>query len=57
MKDKNYDYDKMDNTAYTVPSMYGKMVREQYNAQPTYCEPGKADGAMKGEHSNKQAGP
>lgn len=57
MKDKNFDYEKMDNSHYTVPSMYGKMVREQYNEQPKYAEPGDACGSMKGDHSNKQAGP
>jgi len=55
-KDSNFDYNKMDNSHYTVPSMYGKMVREQYNQIPKYCEPSKADGKMQGEKSNKQAG-
>lgn len=48
---------KADNSHYSVPSMYGKIVREQYNEQPKYCEPGKADGVMKGAHSNPQKGP
>lgn len=27
----------MDNSHYSQPSMYGKMVREQYNKQPKMC--------------------
>lgn len=54
--DKDYSTAKADNSHYSVPSMYGKMVREQYNMQPQYCEPGKADGQMKGEHRNTQKG-
>jgi hypothetical protein len=57
MAKDDFNYEKADNSHYTVPSMYGKMVREQYNKQPSYCEPGQADGNMKGEHSNKQTGP
>lgn len=53
---KDYDSAKADNTHYSVPSMYGKMVREQYNQLPKYCEPGKESGKMQGEKSNKQAG-
>lgn len=53
----DFSYSKADNSHYSVPSEYGKRVREQYNMQPKYCEPGSADGQMKGEHSNKQSGP
>ena len=53
----NFDYEKMDNTDYTVPSMYGKWVREEYNKQPDYCSPGEVGGGMKGDKSNKQDGP
>jgi len=54
---KDFDDAKADNSHYSVPSMYGKLVREQYNQQPKYCEPGQAGGGMKGPHSNKQTGP
>lgn len=54
---KDYSTESMDNSHYSVPSMYGKMCREQYNLQPRYCEPGKADGEMRGEKRNEQAGP
>mgnify|MGYP003653253937 CR=1 FL=1 len=58
MKDRDdFNYEKMDNTHYSVPSMYGKMVREQYNKQPKYCEPGPVGGGVKGSHRNEQAGP
>lgn len=59
MKDgvKDFSYEKTDNSHYAVPSMYGKMCREQYNMQPKYCEPGAADGEMKGAKRNEQAGP
>ena len=53
----DFDREKKDNFHYSVPSMYGKIVREQYNEQPKYCEPGNADGEMRGEHSNPQKGP
>lgn len=53
----DFDREKKDNFHYSVPSMYGKLVREQYNEQPKYCEPGNAGGGMKGEHSNPQKGP
>ena len=56
MKDKNYDSAKADNSHYSVPSMYGKMVREQYNMRSKCCDPGKADGNMKAAHSDKQKG-
>lgn len=55
--DRDFSYNKMDNSHYSEPSMYGKMVREQYNKQPRYCEPGDADGMMRGAHSNPQKGP
>lgn len=54
---KDFSYEKGDNSHYAVPSMYGKMCREQYNEQPKYCEPGKADGNMKAAKSNEQKGP
>lgn len=53
---KDFDYDKKDNSHYTVPSMYGKLVREQYNAEPKYCEPGKECKSSAGKGS-KQPGP
>jgi hypothetical protein len=55
--DSDFSYNRADNSHYSVPSMYGKMVREQYNKQPRYCEPGDADGMMRGAHSNPQKGP
>lgn len=55
-KDSDYSSEKADNSHYSVPSMYGKMVREQYNMQPKYCEPGKSDGKMSGSRSNPQKG-
>lgn len=54
---KDYSSDSMSNSHYSVPSMYGKLCREQYNMQPKYCEPGKAGGGMEGEKRNEQAGP
>lgn len=55
MKDKSYS--GKDNSHYSEPSMYGKIVREQYNQRKDYCNPGKADGKMKGSHRNTQPGP
>lgn len=40
-----------------VSSMYSKMCKKQQDMQPKYCMPGEADGEMKGEHRNTQAGP
>ena len=40
-----------------VPSMHGKNVMNQMRQQPNYCDPGKADGEMKGEKRNTQKGP
>jgi hypothetical protein len=55
---KDYSEGRLDNTHYNgVPSMYGKMVKKQYDMQPKYCMPGEADGEMRGEHRNEQAGP
>jgi hypothetical protein len=52
------DYSGDSNSHYCgVPSEYGKRVDSQNKMQPKYCEPGEADGAMKGEKSNVQAGP
>lgn len=46
------------NTHYNgVSSMYGRMVEDQNKKQPRYCEPGSADGQMRGEKMNKQEGP
>lgn len=57
MEAKDYTEQK-ENTHYNgVPSMYGKLVKEQCKMQPKYCEPGEAGGGMRGEHSNKQVGP
>lgn len=51
----DFNYEKADNSHYSVPSMYGKIVRDQYNKQPKYCEPSNSSGEMVGEHANKQA--
>jgi len=53
------DYtERSDNTHYNgVPSAYGKRVEEQNKMQPMYCEPGEADGKMRGEHRNEQSAP
>ena len=57
MKEMNrFDFEKSDNSHYTMPSAYGKSVREQYNQQPKYCELGKAPGKMD-KKANKQPGP
>lgn len=40
-----------------VPSMYGRLVLEQNNAQPKYCWPGDVGGDMAGDRRNEQAGP
>lgn len=56
-RDDDFNYEKPENSHYSVPSMYGKIVREQYNEQPKYCEPGEAGGGMRGEHRNEQKGP
>jgi len=53
---KDYSDKKADNSHYSVPSMYGKMCREQYNARKDCCDPGKADGKMKAAKSNTQKG-
>ena len=54
----DYSEDRGDNNHYNgVPSMYGKLVREQHKMQPKYCEPGEAGGGMHGEHRNTQEGP
>lgn len=57
MKDYKFDYNKSDNSHFSMPSMYGKIVRQQYNAQPklpgsSHC----ADGQMKGAKRNTQKG-
>lgn len=57
-KGYSYDYNKMDNSHYSMPSMYGKMCREQYQKQPRYAEPGPATGKMVASTSgNAQVGP
>lgn len=46
------------NTHYNgVPSEYGRRVEQQNKMQPNYCDPGPADGGMRGEKRNEQAGP
>ena len=40
-----------------VPSMYGKLVDQQYKQQPKYCWPGDATGEPTSAKSNEQAGP
>jgi len=51
--ERDLDREEVKNFHYSVPSMYGKEVRKQYDMQPKYCE---ADGEMKGAHSNPQTG-
>lgn len=54
---KDYSALKDDNSHYAVPSMYGKICKEQYNQQPKYCEPGMPKaGKMMGAKSNPQKG-
>jgi len=53
---KDYTESREDNHYNGVPSMYGKLVNEQQKQQPKYCEPGEADGQMRGEKRNVQAG-
>lgn len=52
----DYSYKAADNSHYSCPSMYGKLVKEQYNMQPKYAEPGSS---VKGSdsHRNVQKGP
>lgn len=58
VKDYTSDASAEGNTHYNgVPSMYGRMVEDQNKKQPRYCEPGAADGQMRGEKRNEQAGP
>lgn len=55
---KDYTDKPADNSHYCVPSMYGKICREQYNEQPKYCDPGMPkDGKMMGAKANSQKGP
>jgi hypothetical protein len=54
---KDYTMEEENTHFNGVPSMYGRMVNEQNRLMPDYSEPGKADGKMQGEHSNKQAAP
>lgn len=58
--DKVYDWSEepLDNTHFCgVPSMYGRLCKQQYDMQPKYCEPGPVGGEMEGEHRNVQKGP
>lgn len=58
VKDYTSEAGSEGNTHYNgVSSMYGKLVEQQNKMQPKYCEPGKSDGKMEGERTNKQAGP
>lgn len=58
IKDYTSPADASGNTHYNgVPSEYGKRVEMQCKMQPKYCEPGYADGEMRGERRNEQAGP
>jgi len=58
VKDYSSDAGSEGNTHYNgVSSMYGRMVEDQNRMQPDYCEPGAADGRMRGEKRNEQAGP
>lgn len=54
---KDYSAESYDNSHYCMPSMHGKMVKEQYDMQPKYAEPGDADGEMKADYRNVQVGP
>lgn len=40
-----------------VKSQYSKRVDQQNRMQPKYAMPGEDTGEMRGEKSNKQAGP
>ena len=42
---------------YKEPSMYATRVKEQLSKRDNYCDPGKADGQMKGAKSDTQPGP
>lgn len=53
----DYSSEKDDNSHYCVPSMYGKLCKEQYNEQPMYSWPGEAGGSMQGAKRNEQTGP
>jgi len=53
---KSFDSAKPDNSHYSQPSMYGKLVREQYNMQPKYCESDR-DCKSSANSSPKQVGP
>ena len=58
VKDYTSPADGSGNTHYNgVPSEFGRRVAEQNRMQPKYCEPGAADGQMRGEKSNEQKGP
>lgn len=55
---KDYTNSPSDNSHYNgVGSEYGRRVAMQNKMQPKYCEPGKADGEMKGAKRNTQKGP
>lgn len=57
-KDYTSDVGSEGNTHYNgVSSLYGRMVEDQNRMQPKYAEPGEADGKMRGEKRNEQAGP
>lgn len=53
---KDYCSESGDKQYRGVSSTYSKRVESQVKMQPKYCEPGPADGNMKGEKANKQAG-
>jgi hypothetical protein len=54
---KDYNDREGDCMYIGVPSQYARRVEEQMRLQPKYCEPGPADGEMKGAHRNVQKGP
>lgn len=59
---KDYKSAEAMGSHYSCPSMYGKMVKEQYNMQPKYGDgasktDGKMNHGLQGKKSNKQVGP
>lgn len=55
---KDYTEGNGDNSHYRgVTSEFSKRVESQFKMQPKYCEPGHADGDMKGSKRNEQEAP
>lgn len=58
---KDYKQSSAQNSHYSCPSLYGKLVREQYNMQPKVgtggkIGTGKLDNGMQGAKRNTQKG-